>query len=117
MKLELASLILAGLNILQVFGVSEDCTNIKKFLSKHRYNFNTEDCCDLINDGDYEYEILCDKSENINSMTFRFSKSNTIDFSSFPLFSKLEELDIDGEVFPNKILSARFFDLPNLKKL
>jgi len=117
MKLELASLILAGLNILQVFGVSEDCTNIKKFLIKHRYNFNTEDCCDLINDGDYEYEILCDKSENINSMTFRFSKSNTIDFSSFPLFSKLEELDIDGEVFPNKILSARFFDLPNLKKL
>ena len=68
MKLELASLILAGLNILQVFGVSEDCTNIKKFLNKHRYNFNIDDCCDLINDGDYEYEILCDESENINSM-------------------------------------------------
>jgi len=120
MEFKFLALIFVGLNILPVFGLSQDCANIKKFLNRYySSSFTDDDCCEFDTKDNYQFDIGCDSSENIVKLSLTFSKgvSGGMDFTSFNNFKKLEELEIDGDVFSNKMLSNEFFKLPNLKKL
>jgi len=98
-----------GLNISLGPSKQGDCESYYKFF--HGININSifttaEDCCK-------REEIECDNEEYI--ITLELNGFETIDYTQFPNFSRLEELRIENH--PLKEIPNAIFELKSLKRL
>jgi len=103
-----------SINALSIFGLvkANDCYLLNNFLNRG----GSIECCDGIN-------IKCDSSGSIISLELNdyhvlSNITETLDFSHFPVFNNLIELNIGtSKIYPPNELPSRFFEQPKLNTL
>jgi len=118
MMKNLLLLLFTFINILKVFGASEDCKNLKRFLSQ--YDKIEDECCNTDDVLDaFDYVIKCDDNNYITYLELVFAGKKTVDFSTFPSLSKLTNITVVGEgsTFGNYMVPSKLFELPAIKRM
>jgi len=86
-----------------------DCAYFDTFVGK--YGYSVRDLCCKDN------RIKCDENDYFTEINLTFKEVQTMDFSSFPILTRLKKLNLSGDIFKNYTVPAKFFDLPSLNIL